>query len=288
MIEMFQLPFMLHAFIGLVIMGLFLSYLGIHVVRRGIVFVDLALGQISSLGVAFAAFVGAAMLPISITFTLLGAFLLSLIHIKDTRLRQEAIIGIIYAVASAATVLFISKTPHGEADISEVLFGNILAIRTSELTSMGVIFAVLGILHMTFYRRVFAVTETFKQGLTRTDAQFRFWNFFFYISIGLAIVFAVRVAGVIPVFSYLVIPPVAAILVATSDIVVVILAPAFAVLISLFGLYFSYSLDFPAGSSVVAVFGMLFVACGVIKLVRLKKTQSVSEMQGSIKLEVES
>ncbi|MFQ5752324.1 MAG: metal ABC transporter permease, partial [bacterium] len=146
MLEMFQLPFMVHAFIACAMMGLLLAYLGIHVVGRGIVFVDLALGQISSMGVAFAAFIGGAVLPISITFTLIGAFLLSLIHIHDKRLKQEAIIGIIYAVASAVTVLFISKTPHGEADISEVLFGNILAIRTSELITMAVIFILLGIL----------------------------------------------------------------------------------------------------------------------------------------------
>ncbi len=99
--------------------------------------VDLALGQISSLGVAFASFIGGALLPISIVFTLAGAFLLSLIRIHDKRLKQEAVIGIIYALASAVTVLLISKTAHGESDISEVLFGNILAIPTNELMTMG-------------------------------------------------------------------------------------------------------------------------------------------------------
>lgn len=271
MLEMLQLPFMVQALISLVIMGLFLSYLGIHVVRRGIVFVDLALGQISSLGVAFAVFIGGAVLPISITFTLVGAVLLSLIHIHDKRLKQEAIIGIVYAVTSAATVLFISKTPHGESGISEVLFGNILAIPMHELIRMGLIFGALGVVHLIFYRKIIGVTNAFQQGQPRTDFQFRFWNFFFYLSIGLAIVFAVRAGGVIPVFSYLVIPPVAAILVARREFMVAILAPAFAVLVSFFGLYFSYAFDFPAGSSIVTVFGVLFAACGLIKLVLLKK-----------------
>ncbi|MFQ5677180.1 MAG: metal ABC transporter permease, partial [bacterium] len=230
MLEMFQLPFMVQALIGCVLMGLLLSYLGIHVVGRGIVFVDLALGQISSLGVAFAAFIGGAVLPISITFTLLGAFLLSPIHIHDKRLKQEAIIGIIYAAASAVTVLMISKTPHGEADISEVLFGNILAIGTDNLVTMGIIFAILGLLHMVFYKQIMGVTEAFKEGKPRTDTQFRFWNFFFYLSIGLSIVFAVRAGGVIPVFSYLVIPPVSAILISQRPLMVAILSPVFAVL----------------------------------------------------------
>lgn len=279
MLEMLQLPFMVQALVGLVVMGLFLSYLGIHVVRRGIVFVDLALGQISSLGVAFAVFIGVAVLPISITFTLVGAVLLSLIHIHDKRLKQEAIIGIVYAVASAVTVLLISKTPHGESDISEVLFGNILAIRTSELMSMGVIFGVLGVVHLIFYRKIIAVTDAFQRGQPQTDVPFRFWNFFFYLSIGLAIVFAVRAGGVIPVFSYLVIPPVAAILVARKDLQVALLAPAFAVLVSVFGLYFSYTFDFPAGSSIVAVFGILFAVCGLVKLVLVKKPQLTAEVE---------
>ncbi|MCZ6820707.1 MAG: metal ABC transporter permease [Calditrichaeota bacterium] len=108
---------------------------------------------------------------------------------------------------------------------------------------------------MVFGRQVTAVTEAFKQGQPRTDMQFRFWNFFFYLSIGLSIVFAVRVGGVIPVFAYLVVPSVSAILVSQRPLVVAILAPAFAVLVSLFGLYFSFSLDFPAGPSIVMVSG---------------------------------
>jgi ABC-type Mn2+/Zn2+ transport system permease subunit len=176
-------------------------------------------------------------------------------------------IGIIYSVSAAVTVLLISKTAHGEADISEVLFGNILAISTGELITMAVIFGILGLLHLIFYRQISDVTEAFQKGQPQRDLPFRFWNFLFYLSLGLAIVFGVRAGGVIPVFSYLVIPPVAAILVTRRELFVAILAPVFAVLVSLFGLYFSYSFDFPAGSSLVAVFGMLFAVCGVIKLV---------------------
>src|SRR5206468_2547210 len=107
--EMFNLPFMKDAFIVSIMVALVLAYLGVHVVGRGIVFVDLALGQISSLGVAVAAFIGAGANSIPIAFTLVGAFLLSLIHIKDKRLKLEAVIGIIYGIASALTVMFISK-----------------------------------------------------------------------------------------------------------------------------------------------------------------------------------
>ena len=102
MFEMFQLPFMVQAFAAAVITGVLLSYLGVHVVGRGIVFVDLALGQISSLGVAFAAFIGTGLTSIPLIFTLVGALLMSFINIRDKRLKQEAVIGILYAFASAS------------------------------------------------------------------------------------------------------------------------------------------------------------------------------------------
>src|SRR5882672_3856744 len=143
MFEMFQLPFMVQAFIAAAITGVLLSYMGVHVVGRGIVFVDLALGQISSLGVAFAAFIGTGVTSIPLIFTLSGALLMSFINIRDKRLRQEAIIGIFYAFASAVTVLLISKTPHGDSDIQEVLFGSILSVNTEQIEIIGTIFGVL-------------------------------------------------------------------------------------------------------------------------------------------------
>src|SRR5437667_12742081 len=102
---------MVQGFIGNIITSSLLTYLGVHVVGRGIVFVDLALGQISSLGVAFAAFIGTGLTSIPLIFTLAGGLLMSFINIRDKRLKQEAIIGILYAFASALKVLFISKIP---------------------------------------------------------------------------------------------------------------------------------------------------------------------------------
>jgi len=146
MFDMFQLPFMVQAFVAAIITGVLLSYLGVHVVGRGIVFVDLALGQISSLGVAFAAFIGTGMTSIPLIFTLTGALLMSFINIRDKRLKQEAIIGILYAFTSALTVLLISKTPHGDSDIQEVLFGNILSVSWDKITSMGIVFGAIALI----------------------------------------------------------------------------------------------------------------------------------------------
>ena len=111
--DLFALEFVRSALLVTIIMGLLLAYLGTHVVGRGIVFVDLALGQISMLGVAVAAYLELEPTTVSMVFTLVGALLMSFIKVTDKRLKQEAIIGILYAVSSALTVLLISKAAHG-------------------------------------------------------------------------------------------------------------------------------------------------------------------------------
>ncbi len=267
MFEMFQLDFITQAFLISVITGLLLSYLGLHVVGRGIVFVDLALGQISSLGVAFSDYIGKGKTIIPIAFTLAGAFALSFINIRDKRLKQEAIIGIIYAVASAATVMLISKTPHGDSDIQEVLFGNILSVGTEQIRLISIVFAIIAFIHILFYKKITALTKQYENGETHAGI-FNFWNFIFYITIGLSIVFAVRINGVIPVFSYLIIPAVSAIMLARRNVVLVITALAISLLGAFFGLNVSYHYDFPAGSSIVAMLGALFFIASVINMVK--------------------
>ncbi len=259
MFDMFQLPFMVQAFAAAAITGILLSYLGVHVVGRGIVFVDLALGQISSMGVAFAAFIGTGLTSIPLIFTLIGALLMSFINIHDKRLKQEAIIGILYAFTSALTVLLISKTPHGDSDIQEVLFGNILSVSWEQITTMGIVFGALALMHLVFFRKFSALTESFENGENHLIGIFNIWNFLFYISIGLAIVFAVKINGVIPVFSFLIIPAVSAILISKNKITVIVLAFIISVLASFFGLNFSFHYDFPAGSSIVTILGIVFI-----------------------------
>ena len=264
---MFHLNFMVQAFIISLITGLFLSYLGVHVVGRGIVFVDLALGQISSFGGAFAAFIGFGLTTIPVVFTLLGALLISMIDIRDKRLKLEAIIGIIYAFASAATVMLISKTAHGDSDIQEVLFGDILSVNKGALIITSAVFGALILLHIIFQKKFFELTESFEIGKIEKKG-FNLWNFLFYISIGLSIVFAVKISGVIPVFSYLIIPSVCAIMLARSNKAVVIIAMIISALGSFLGLNVSFHFDFPAGSSIVATLGIIFILVSMVPLVK--------------------
>ena len=265
--DLFALDFVRSALFVSVIMGLLLAYLGVHVVGRGIVFVDLALGQISMLGVAFAAVIEQDPTVISIAFTLVGAFLMSFIKVTDKRLKLEAIIGIIYAVSSAVTVLLISKAAHGDADIQEVLFGSLFTVTNDQILGMVVVFGLLGVVHFIFRKQFFEITEKFKNKDVDDIGVFNLWNFLFYISIGLAIVLAVRVGGVIPVFTYLVVPPVSAILMTRGTTSLVLIALLLSVVGSVLGIYFSVQFDFPAGSSIVAMLGAIFVIASLVRLV---------------------
>lgn len=153
MFELFHQPLFFPALQAAILSGILLSYLGVHVVGRGIVFVDLALGQISSLGVAFAAFIGSGLTSIPLVFTLAGAVLMSFISIRDKRLKQEAIIGILYAFSSALTVMLISKTPNNDADMmGEVLFGSVFSITTEMLKMLAIVFGGIALVHIVFLR----------------------------------------------------------------------------------------------------------------------------------------
>jgi len=198
---------------------------------------------------------------------------MSFINIRDKRLKQEAIIGILYAFASALTVLLISKTPHGDSDVQEVLFGNILSVSWQQISLLGIVFGVIALMHIIFYRKFFSLTKSFENGVNHLVGIFSIWNFLFYISIGLTIVFAVKINGVIPVFSYLIIPAVSGIMLSKKQSVVLILSFIISILASFFGLNFSFHYDFPAGSSIVTVLGIIFILAAIVNIIKTAITK---------------
>jgi ABC-type Mn2+/Zn2+ transport system permease subunit len=267
MFEWLQHGFMVQALVATAALGVLLAYLGIHVVGRGIVFVDLALGQISSMGVAFAMWAELDPVVCSMVATLAAAGLFSVLRVRDPRLRLEAVIGIFYAVSSAVTVLLIAKTPHGDADIQDVLFGNVLALDRGEVGVMLAVFAGVAVAHLLLGRRFFALTYRKGSGevLTRAD---HWMNFVFYVLLAFAIVFAIRAGGVIPVFAFLILPPVAALRTSPRSAVVVPVALVLAFAGCFFGLEASFAFDLPAGASIVAVLGglgLLVSGVGVLR-----------------------
>lgn len=273
MIDIFQLPFMAQALVGCLLLVSILSYFGIHVVLRRIVFVDLALAQVSSVGVAVAILLDKNVTWFALLFTLIGAAIFS-IQIKERRIPQEAAIGIVYAVASAVAILLISRTPHGEADVLKILFGNILATTQTQLCEMAAIFVLVGIFHFLFRQRFFAIAVDHER-VNPHLKNLPLWDLLFYLSLGLVIAFAIRNAGVLLVFSFLIAPGIFAVGLGSLKLsVLYLLALAFGVVTSLTGLYLSYAFDLPTGATIITACGVLLVGTGIGKvLLRNRKAR---------------
>jgi zinc/manganese transport system permease protein len=267
MIEMLSLPFMRQAALACVLLAFVLAPLGTEVIRRRIVFVDLALAQIAALGAAIGTAVDWDPIATSVAFTLMGAALLSM-PASSTRLPQEAVMGMVYAAASAAAVLVVAKTPHGDADFLHLLFGNILAVSDGQV-------AVLAGL---------AVGVALWRSFTRhrdPAAIGRGSTVVFYLLLGGAIAAAIRSAGVLLVFTYLVAPALVIVLIRVergATLLAVFSAAACGVL----GLWGSYRWDLPSGSTIVAAFGV-FLAVTAAAAMRRKVPGQVGVSSGQVR-----
>lgn len=239
------------------------TYLGLHVVSRGVIFVDLALAQIAALGATFAFLLGYAprgtpSYLYSLLFAFIGAAIFSVSHFKDKRVPQEAFIGISFAVASAATILLADRAPEGSEFVQAMLTGALLWVSWATILKTAVIYALIGLFHWTFRKR-FLMLSLDPQGAAAAGWSVRWWDFLFYMSFGFVITSSVAIAGVLLVFSFLVIPSVIAMLFATNIRARLMIGWMVGTVVSVVGLSLSYQFDFPSGPAVVVTFGAALV-----------------------------
>jgi len=258
---------------GLIVTGM-LAYLGVHVVERGVIFVDLSLAQIAALGTTVGILAGYDMHSsmghvFSLGFALLGAavFALSRVH-RSTRIPQEAIIGIAYAVAAATSILAMSKATGETEHLKEMLVGNILSVSWSELAKTAGLFALVGLFHFVL-RKKFLLISLDEPEAERRGLNIRLWDFLFYGSFGLVVTLAVPIAGVLLVFSYLIVPAVSAMLFSQRLGVRLAIGWAMGAITSAIGVYLSYLWDLPTGATIVTTLGAgLVILAGVRVLAR--------------------
>jgi zinc/manganese transport system permease protein len=237
------------------------AYLGFHVVERGVIFVDLALAQVAALGATIGFLFGLdlhdpASHYLSIAAVVLGAGLLALLKAEKRRIPQEAFIGIVYAVSAAAAILIVDRTPEGAEHIKFMFVGNLLATSPKEVATLAVLYLVIGVLHFVWRRPFFAITHGRygEAGLSRAGV--RWWDFLFYLTFGVVVTQSVAVAGVLLVFSYLIVPSVIAMLLADRARSRLMVGWIVAVLVSVGGMLASYHFDLPTGATVVTTFGV--------------------------------
>ena len=265
----FQL--MLPPFVACMILVAMLSYLGLHVIAREVIFVDLSLAQMAALGSLSALlFHVAPESPTTYVFALLataiGAFLFALTRTsgKTSRVPQEAFIGIVYVVASAAAVLVANKVPGGGEAVEKTLVGSLLWVTWQTIIRLAVAYAALGVFHYALRRRF--LTISFHPEQAEAEGwKIRLWDFLFYLSFGVVITLAVPIAGVLMVFSFLVVPAVIANLFTADKQRLTFIAWSSGALASILGLWLSYTKDLPTGPLIVCMYGLLLVVAAVLR-----------------------
>ena len=272
MLDTSMLSFLAPCFAASLILAGIHAYLGVHVVERGVIFVDLSLAQIAALGATIALLLpfsngdphGPFVYWISLAFTFMGAFIFSTIRSKRARIPHEAIIGICYAVASAAAILAMSKATSESEHLKDMLVGNILAVSWAEVGKTAVLYSGIGAFHFIFRHKFLAISMDPK----RAEAEgisIKFWDFLFYASFGFVVTSSVSIAGVLLVFCYLIVPSVAAMLYSDSVGRRLAIGWSMGTIVSALGVYLSLQLDLPTGATIVCTFGLVLILMAVVR-----------------------
>src|SRR5881409_1939367 len=278
------LPFLFWPFMASLILTGIHAYLGVHVVERGVIFVDLALAQIAALGATIAILVG--MDPhgqgaywLSLAFTFVGAAIFSFVRSATARIPLEAIIGIAYAVASAAAILAMSKATGETEHLKDMLVGNILAVSMHDVVKTAILYGAIGLFHYIF-RKNFLLISTNPGAAEAKGLNIRLWDFLFYASFGFVVTSSVAIAGVLLVFCYLVVPSVGAMLFADRIGTRLAIGWTMGTLVSALGVYLSAQIDLPTGATIVVTFGGVLVLMFFLHLI-VHHGRSARELEGS-------
>ena len=260
---------------SLIIAGIH-AYLGLHVVERGVIFVDLSLAQIASLGAAIAVWQGydphtdSHIYWMSLGFTLIGALIFAMVKGHEASIPQEAIIGISYAVASAAVILTMSQATGEAEHLKDMLVGNILSVQWPEVWKTAAIYAAIGLFHFVFRKRFLEISVDHVDASSRGIAV-RFWDFLFYASFGIVVTRSVAIAGVLLVFCYLIVPSVGGMLFSSRIGPRLAIGWVMGVVVSMLGMYVSVVFDLPTGAAIVCTFGAALIAMAAVRPLVVRK-----------------
>lgn len=225
------------------------AYLGLHVLKRDVIFVDISLSQISALGAALSLWAtqsenNSSAFFFSLLLCLLVSLGLSLFRKYEKQISQEAIIGITYAFASGVLILVMAQLPHGDEHLKTAMIGNILFVSWQSVIETAVVYSAIGLIHYFFRKQFWAISNGEKSSFA--------WDFLFYFLFGVVITFSTHHAGVLVVFSILVVPAALGCRFAQTIRSRLLFSWAFGLLAVLLAFYLSTEFDWPAGAGIVA------------------------------------
>ena len=244
------------------------TYLGLHVISRNVFFVDLALAQVAALGSTMAYLFGYELSDppvyyVSLFFAVVGAWFFSVARTRDDRVPQEAIIGLAFAVASAAAILLSAENPHGAEHLRDIMAGSILVVTPHEVRNAAVFYGAVGVIHWIFRRQFLLVSMDRAAALSR-GMNVKLWDFLFYLTFAVVITSSVRIAGVLLVFCLLVAPAVCGVMFATGVRSRLVIGWGCGLLATIGGLFMSARMDWPPAPAITCVFAIVLVVSGVM------------------------
>lgn len=243
-------------------------YFGLHIVRRGVIFVDLALAQVAAMGGTVAFLLGYSLdgqgaYLFSLAFACFGSVVFTLARSREEVVPQEAIIGIVYAFAAAATVLLVDKAPHGAEHIKYLLVGNILWVSWSTIAWLSLIILVVAFFHY-YFRGNISLVSVDPERARKTGVSVLLWDLLFYLSLAWIVTSSVQTAGVLLIFSFLIVPAVCGLLLSRSFRASLLLGWIVGVGVSLSGSALSYILDLPTGATIICLFGVTLLVIATL------------------------
>jgi zinc/manganese transport system permease protein len=252
-----------------------LVYLGLHVVQRGIIFIDIAMAQMASLGICVGVLLGfepesLVAYALGLAVTLVGAAIFSITGKRGSQIPEEAIIGISYVVAAAAAVLLLSRSAHGNEEIRNMLVGDITVVSAAEVWKCFAVFLAVGVIHF-ILRKQFLLVSFQREEAYERGWRVRWWDFLFYATFGIVVTIFVRVAGVLLVFSYLIVPAVCGVSLARSVPARLLIGWGVSLIGGIAGLFLSFYWDLPSGAAIVCTFGVLLVLISGVGLTRRRE-----------------
>jgi len=246
----------------LIFSGVF-TYFGCHVLKREIIFVDIALAQLAALGVTLAETIGhshgeAETLIFSLLAVLAGAGFFSYTRRWMHRIPQEAIIGIVYVVGASVALLVASRSAHGAEHLRNILNGSILWVTWPWVGTLVIVVAGVAIPHWIYREQFGKLSNQYRKSDEEQTGSF-LWDFLFYLTLGIIIVSAIETAGIFLIFAFLIVPAVVGTLFSNQLLLQWIIGGSVSAIISLSGLVLSFNLDLPTGATLVCCFGLAFI-----------------------------
>jgi zinc/manganese transport system permease protein len=260
------ISFLFYPFLGCVLLILIHAYFGIHILERGIIFVDLAMGQFIAIGIAIAFLFGhegAEQSLYAVLFAILGASILSLSRRFKHSVNLEAFIGVLYIFSVAASILILDRSPHGLEEFKAILNGNILWVTPRSLFYTFLLYAAIGLFHLVFRKKFFALSYENGNG--------SLWEFLFFLSFSFVLVSSVQIAGILQVFSFLVIPALIGRLYTRDPVKILVSGWGIGIAVSMFGITLSYKLDLPTAPLIVASLSVAFFLLLIVNRLSRRK-----------------